>query len=258
MRAKRCSWAVAVLVFGLFLRTAFASEFDHSHALFDKTLKRHVHNGFVDYAGLKTDSSDLDQYLTGLEAVTEADFNQWTRPQQIAYLTNLYNARTLRLILDHYPVKSIKNIGNVLKGPWDQPVVKLFGRVSTLNTIEHQILRKNYAEPRLHFALVCAARGCPPLRGEAYTAEKLDVQLDDQGKIFLGTPHKNSVNAKDQVVNLSPIFKWFQEDFIKKSGSVLSFVQPYFSPEFSAALSKGNYKIQYTFYDWSLNDAKNA
>lgn len=243
---------------GIFLQTAHAAEFDHSHALFDQVLKRFVSNGLVDYAALKAGLANLDEYLAVLEAVTEADFKQWTPPQQIAYLTNHYNARTLKLIVDSYPVKSIKNIGNVLKGPWDQPVVKLFGKPSTLNTIEHKILRKNYNEPRLHFALVCAARGCPPLRSEAYTADRLDAQLEDQGRVFLGAPQKNSVNAKDKTVNLSPIFKWFQEDFVKKSGSVLSFVQPYFLPESAAELAKGNYKVQYTFYDWSLNDSKNA
>ncbi len=243
---------------GIISQAVYAAEFDHSHALFNKVLKRFVKDGLVDYTGLKDDHANLDQYLAGLETVTETDFNQWTKPQQIAYLMNHYNARTLHLIIDNYPVRSIKNIGNVLKGPWDQPVVRLFGQPSTLNTIEHKILRKNYSEPRVHFALVCAARGCPPLRSEAYTADRLDAQLEDQGKIFLATPHKNSLNVKDHILNLSPIFKWFQEDFVKKSGSVLSFVQPYLPAEASSELAKGNYKIQYTFYDWSLNDSKNA
>lgn len=260
MNIKNRTVPIFFLSFSLlfFSQTAQAAEFDHSHALFDKVLKRFVKNGLVDYTGLKANAADLNQYLAGLEAVTQADFDPWSRERQIAYLTNHYNARTLQLIVDNYPVKSIKNIGNVLKGPWDQPVVRLFGQASTLNTIEHKMLRKNYEEPRLHFALVCAARGCPPLRSEAYTADRLEIQLEDQGRIFIGTPQKNSVNTKDKTVALSPIFKWFQGDFTKKSGSVLSFVQPYFPPEAAAGLAEGNYKVRYTFYDWSLNDSKNS
>ena len=249
---------IFLFVAGMLSPAAGTLDFDHSHVLFDKVLKRFVHDGLVDYAALKKDSADLDQYLAGLEAVTEPDFKQWSREQQIAYLVNLYNARTLRLIADHYPVKSIKQIGNLLQGPWDQPVVRLFGNTGTLNMIEHKMLRKNYDEPRVHFALVCAARGCPPLRNEAYTASRLSVQLDDQGRIFLSTPHKNSVDMQNGVLNLSPIFKWFREDFVKKSGSEFQFIKLYLPAAEAGAMTGNSYKIRYTFYDWSLNDIKSG
>ena len=137
-------------------------------------------------------------------------------------------------------------------------MVRLFGKPETLNRIEHQMLRKNYDEPRVHFALVCAARGCPPLRSEAYTADRLNAQLDDQGRIFLAAPHKNSVDLEARVLNLSPIFKWFRKDFEKKYGSVIGFIKAYWPPEISAKMTGENYEIRYTSYDWSLNDTKSG
>ena len=236
--------------------TASAAEFDHTHARLDQLLKRHVTDALVDYPALKADAKQLDACLDELAAVREADFQKWTQPPQLAFLINLYNAATLRLILDHYPIKSIKQIGSLLKGPWDQPVVRLFGATVTLGHVEHEILRKKYTEPRVHFAIVCAALGCPTLRNEAYVGDKLDAQLDDQGKKFLGNNRKNSVDAKNRVLNLSPIFKWFSGDFEKKSGTVLKFVTPFFPADAQAELAKGNFKISYTDYDWSLNEKK--
>ena len=254
----RIKLKLAILVFIIiavvwgFAPLGSAASFDPSHQLYDQVVKRFVKDGLVDYPALKADSKDLDLYLDQLASVSEADFKKWSREEQLVYLINLYNAQTLHLIIDHYPVKSIKDIGNVLKGPWDQPVVRLFGNVTTLNTVEHKIIRKNYGEPRTHFVLVCAALGCPPLREEAYDPKRLEQQLEDQGRKFLATQRKNSIDLKDNVVYLSPIFKWFEVDFTKKSGSALAFVEHYF-PSHPADLLKGRYQIKYTNYDWSLN-----
>ncbi|MST94891.1 MAG: DUF547 domain-containing protein [Pedosphaera sp.] len=240
----------------LLAASASVAEFDHTHGALDQLLKKHVTDALVDYPALKADSEKLDACLDEMAAVREADFQKWTQPQQLAFLMNLYNATTLRLILDHYPIKSIKKIGGFLSGPWDQPVVRLFGGTVTLGYVEHKILRKKYTEPRVHFAIVCAALGCPPLRSEAYLADKLNTQLDDQGEKFLGNARKNSVDARNRVVNLSPIFKWFSCDFEKKSGTVLKFVAPFFPADAQAEIAKGGYKIFYTDYDWSLNEKK--
>ena len=145
--------------------------------------------------------------------MTEVEFNRWTQPQQLAFLINLYDAATLKLIVEHYPVKSIKDIGNFFKGPWKQEVVPLLGKTVTLDYLEHGVLRKKYAEPRIHFAIVCAAKGCPPLRAEAFVADRLNEQLDDQGRVFLGPKEKNRWDTHARVLYLSPIFKWFSEDF---------------------------------------------
>jgi hypothetical protein len=232
-----------------------AAEFDHAHAALDRVLKADVKNERVDYLALKKDSRDLDAWLKTAGAVTETEFNRWTQPQQLAFLINLYNAATLKLIVNHYPVKSIKDIGSVFKGPWKQEVVPLLGKTVTLDYLEHGVLRKKYAEPRVHFAIVCAAKGCPPLRAEAFIPDKLNEQLDEQGRVFLGTKEKNRWDGSARVLYLSPIFKWFSEDFEKKSGSVVKFVTPYFPAEAQKQIqSVKSPEVRYTDYDWSLNE----
>lgn len=238
----------------LLVSRAAAAEFDQTHALFTSVLVRHVQASRVNYAALQASSQDLDTYLAEGAAVTRAEFKAWPEPQQIAFLINAYNAWTLRLIVDHYPVKSIKDIGSFITGPWDQPIVRLFGDVITLNILEHKILRVDYAEPRLHFAVICAAKGCPPLRAEAFVGRRLDEQLADQARQFLANPAKNRVEVAERTVYLSPLFKWYGADFGKTSGSVLAALSPYWPEEAAAALRRGDFKIRYTDYDWSLNE----
>ncbi len=228
-----------------------AAEFDQSHSVFGPVLKAYVKDARVNYSALKSQPQELDRYLAQVAAVSEPEFKRWNEKQQIAFLINAYNAYTLRLIVDHYPVKSIKDIGGVFSGPWDQPIVHLFGRTLTLNTVEHKMLRKDYSEPRIHFALVCAANGCPPLRSEPFVTTRLDEQLDDQARQFLADARKNRVAASERTVYHSPIFKWYGEDFEKKSGSVLKALQPYWP---ATNRPVGDFKIRYTDYDWSLNE----
>ena len=234
------------------------AEFDHAHAIFGRVLEKNAKNGLVNYRALKTDPRDLDSYLAALDAVEERDFKQWAEASQLAFLINLYNASVLKLIVDHYPVKSIRKIGGWFGQPWDVEVVPYFGSIATLGYLEHEILRKNYREPRIHFALVCAALGCPGLRPEPFIPEALDRQLDEQGRKFLGDPRKNRLDVKTRTAHLSPIFKWFAADFERQSGSVLKFIRPCFAPEIQSALAQGNWKVRYTDYDWSLNDLSAA
>ena len=231
---------------------ATTAEFGQTHALFTSVLTNYVKDARVDYAALKAHPQDLTRYLDQVAAVSKAEFKKWSEPEQIAFLANAYNAYTLRLIIDHYPLKSIKDIGSFFQGPWDQPVVRLFGETITLNTLEHKILRVDYAEPRLHFALVCAAKGCPPLRNEAYVGVRLNEQLNDQGKQFLAETAKNRVEAAEHTVYLSPIFKCYAGDFEKKSGSVLAALKPYWPAKPVAGYEE--FEIRYTGYDWSLNE----
>jgi len=238
----------------VFLATmASAVEFDHTHALFNNVLVQYVKDARVDYASLETHPQELNRYLDQVAAVSEPEFKRWDESQQIAFLSNAYNAYTLRLIIEHYPVESIKDIGGFFNGPWDQPVVKLFGKTIDLNTVEHEILRVDYAEPRIHFALVCAAKGCPPLRSEAFVGIRLDEQLEDQERQFLATPDKNRIAAAERTVFLSPIFKWYGGDFGKEPGSVLAALKPYW-PDMPGGLDYDDFKIRYTDYDWSLNE----
>jgi hypothetical protein len=244
-----------------------AAEFDQTYAGYEALLKRYVADGRVDYKALKTDTTALDRYLNSAAGVTEAHFNAWTEPERLAFLINLYNAATLKLIVDHYPVKSIKDIGSFFKGPWDQPVVRLFGETITLDNLEHDIIRKDYSEPRIHLALVCAAKGCPTLRSEAYTAEKLDAQLDNQSRWFLASPAGLRIDRDRKVVYFSSIFKWYGEDFVAgflpSSGfsgldnterAVANFYAGYLSAADGDYLKTGGYSVKYLDYDWTLNE----
>ena len=235
---------------------ATAADFDQSSPLFNVVLKQDVKNARVNYADLKAHPQELNAYLKQVAAVPKSEFKHWSQPQQIAFLLNAYNAYTLKFIIDNYPTKSIRDIGHFWSDPWNQPVVSLFGKTITLNDIEQGMLRKNYTEPRVHFAMVCASIGCPPLRSEAYTADRLNEQLDEQAKQFIANHSKNRVDAANHMIYLSPIFKWYAGDFQKKAGSVLKFIQPYWPEDERAELKKlgvSNFQIRYTDYDWLLN-----
>lgn len=215
----------------------------------DQTLARSVRDGRVDYAGLRRESAGLDAWLAAAAKVPEAAFNGWPRNERLAFLVNLYNAATLRLILDHYPLESIRKIGPAWdpNKAWKLPVVAVFGRKVTLNQVEHEMIRPVFKEPRVHFALVCAAKGCPPLRSEAYMADRLDAQLGDQAKVFLGQRAKNRIEAAIRTAYLSPIFKWYMEDFGGSKAAVLRFLKPWLAAEES-------WTVEWTDYDWTLNE----
>lgn len=220
-----------------------AQTFDHTHAAFDALLSANVSSGTVNYWALKAKPDALKAYLNSLASVTEKTFKGWSKYQQLAYYINLYNATTLQLIVDHYPVKSIKDIGSFFKGPWDQPIVRLFGQTITLNNLEHDIIRKQFKDPRIHMALVCAAKGCPPLRSEAYTGERLSEQLDNQSRTYLTSQGGLQIDRAKGVAHVSAIFQWYAKDFV----SVAEFVTKY------SGQNVIGLKIKYLDYDWSLN-----
>ena len=224
--------------------TPAAAQPEDLHGAYDKVLKTFVAEGRVDYAGLMKNRTPLDQYLDRMALVSENEFSTWPQKGRLAYLVNLYNAATLQLIIDHYPVKSIKDIGGFFKGPWHQPVVRLFGKKITLNNLEHDIIRKQFKEPRIHMALVCAARGCPPLRDEAYTAARLHEQLDEQSMVYLTSPMGMRIDRRSGKVYLSKIFKWYGEDFT----SVTAFVEKH------SAQKLDGLAVRWLDYDWTLND----
>ena len=203
-------------------------------------------NGRVNYKDFAKDENLLDLYLTKLS--NNPPGKSWSENDKIAYWVNAYNAFTIKLILDHYPVKSIKDIASglpMINSPWDIKFFEIGGIDFDLNTIEHQILRKHFDEPRIHFAINCASFSCPDVRKEAFEGEKLDQQLAEQARLFLNNSDKNNV-TKDRN-QLSPIFSWFESDF-RKYGSIAEFVSLHHEG-FST-----NNKIEYLDYDWSLNE----
>ena len=219
-------------------------------------------NGLVDYEKLQENRQQLDNFNAALGAVSPATYESWSEAEQIAFLTNAYNSFTLQSIIDQNPLKkSIKDIPGVWKGR----EFDIAGQTKTLDNIEHQTLRANFNEPRIHVALVCAAMSCPPLRNEPYTGEKLDAQLDNQTRKFLESPHGLKIDREEKIVYLSSIFKWFGKDWEQTYGvdekftgnaserAVLNFISKYLTPEEREYLEQGDYEVKYLDYDWSLN-----
>ena len=218
------------------------------HSIFDRLLARHVSNGVVDYKGFQQDEKQLDAYLALLARV---DPDQLERNERFAFYINLYNAWTIKLVLSRYPdLHSIKDLGSWFKSPWQKKIVKLNGRAVTLDHIEHDILRPQFKDARVHFAINCASKSCPPLMARAYTGADLDQQLDQAARAFINDGHNNYL--KGRTLYLSRIFKWFGEDF---KPSVVDFVLKYAQGDFARGLRehRADLKIEYLEYDWSLN-----
>lgn len=179
------------------------------NSLYAELLEKYVHDGKVNYAGFKTEEAKLDRYLKILENVNPESLS---RNEQFAFYINAYNAWTIKLILSGYPgVTSIKDLGSLLQSPWKKEIVHINGGVTTLDHIEHEILRPRYRDPRVHFAINCAAKSCPPLRPEPFSGEILDQQLEDSTRSFINDPESYRLEGNEFYV--SRIFKWFSEDF---------------------------------------------
>ncbi|HWP65130.1 MAG TPA: DUF547 domain-containing protein [Candidatus Limnocylindria bacterium] len=216
-----------------------------------------MQDGFVDYAGLEKDGqAELRAYLDALESICRGHYDTWTREQKLAYWINAYNAYTVRLILDHYPLKSIREIGLLPGAAFRKefiPSKGVRGKTLSLDDIEHEILRKDFSEPRIHFAIVCASKGCPTLRSEAYRAADLERQLDDAARTFVRDSAKNRFDASKRTLYLSSIFKWFREDFERAAKPLPEFVARFADEQTAAGLRAGSVRIEFLDYDWSLN-----
>lgn len=207
-----------------------------SHAVFSGLLKENVSRGKVNYEGLKKNQATLKSYIEMLGANAPGD--DWSRNEKLAYWINAYNAVTINLILDNYPVKSITDLSN--GKPWDKKIVTLGGKSYSLNQIENDIIRPRFNEPRIHFAVNCAAISCPPIRNEAFVASKLDEQLDEQTRSFLKNEAFNALNGK--TFRASKIFDWYGEDF----GDLNAFISKYTNLPADAT-------IEFVDYNWALN-----
>lgn len=242
-------------------KAAEVAPFDHTHAKWSKILNESVvldgAKSHVRYGLLKASPRELETYIHRLSDVTRAEFDKFTESQKLSYLINAYNAFTLTLVINNYPVSSIKKIGSWFSTSWKIKFFKLFGELHALDDIEHEMIRKWFNEPRIHFALVCAARSCPALRDEAYTAERLDQQLADAARNFLQDKDRNYFDASSKTLYLSSIFKWYGDDFNKSHGTARQFVSAFIggTNEEVKLIADQATALEYLSYDWSLNDA---
>ncbi|MEX0963113.1 MAG: DUF547 domain-containing protein [Pseudohongiellaceae bacterium] len=251
----------------LLLPGSVLGDFDHSR--WDGLLAEHVRvlegrtATQLDYSGMAAQRPVLKAYLAELAAVPRGTFDSWPLVEQLAFLINAYNAWTVEVVLGEYPrIDSIRDIGFFLSSAWNQDFASLFGEPVTLDEIEHEMIRgwSRYQEPRIHFAVNCAAIGCPALRAEAYTGEKLEAQLDDSTRLFLSDRSRNYYQSGR--MHISSIFDWYEEDFEKGWGgidSVAEFLANYPSElgldaASAAKLRSGNIPIRHLKYDWGLND----
>lgn len=251
------------------LTSSVSAYADFNHSSWDRLLDQHVTmtNGGkaskVNYNGMKADQAALAQYLNATSKVSKAAFNQWSKDEQLAFLINVYNACTVELVLTRYPnIKSIKDIGSLLRSPWKQDVALLFGKKRSLDDIEHSLIRgsdRYNNDPRIHFAVNCASIGCPALQDYAFTGSKLEGQLEQVTVKFLADRSRNRLRGDK--LEVSPIFKWYKKDFEqgwRGTHSVGKFLARYskplgLSPSQAHKVKQGNLKISYTAYDWNLN-----
>jgi hypothetical protein len=228
-----------------------------NHSQFSRLLKAYIKrdkNGLnrVDYKGFKNKQSDLKAYIKSLEAVKVTSLS---RSEQFAYWANLYNALTIDVVLEAYPVKSIKDIdispGIFSNGPWGKKLVTIEGTKISLDDIEHQILRKVHKDPRVHYAVNCASVGCPNLQTEAFEASKLEAQLEKAAKDYVNS--NRGVVVKGNRLSISKIYVWFKKDFGGNDAGVLAHLKKYAAPELKTKITKIG-SINSSFYDWTLND----
>ena len=218
------------------------------NSIYAGLLAKYVHNGVVDYKGFQSEEKQLDQYLAYLGTIVPSTLS---RDGQMAFYINLYNASTIKLILTAYPgIKSIKDLGGFFTSPWEKEFVVLDGRKVSLDFIEHSILRPQFQDPRIHFAVNCASKSCPPLLSEPYVGSRLNAQLDQVTTAFINNPKDTYIRGNTLYV--SPIFKWYREDF--KNG-VRAFVEKYARDGLKKEIAArgSNLDISYLDYDWSLN-----
>lgn len=239
---------IAALGIALTALSASAAAFDHSFALLrDSVLAPFVSDRGVDYDGLRQDSRPLDRFLSECAQVSFDEYRAFNRQQQMAFLLNLYNAATLRLVADHWPIGSLSELKGLFRSPWTVRFVSLFDRRVSLGQILHDVLRPEFRDPRIHFALANAARGGPALSSEPYVAETLNQQLDRQTEAFMRRAECN--RFENGALYLSPIFRWYENDFGKKRG-VRAFAKKYF-PDVTEQTP-----IRYSDYDDSLNSLR--
>lgn len=249
---------------GLTLTPLLAQEarpFDQNHAAWTEVLRAAVRDGGFDYALVKKDRAKFDGYLAALRAVTPAELAGWTKEQRFAFWINAYNAFCIQRVVDSYPLKSIRKLDGAfgITSVFEKPFIPLQAHHPdgkneelALNDLEHKILRVQFKDARLHAAINCASESCPPLRNEAFVAERLDAQLEEQMKAFVNDPARNTIDPAKGELAVSEIFKWFEEDFERDAKSVKEYLVR-FAPAEKHEFIRGA-KLRHRDYSWDLND----
>ena len=257
-------WLMVVFCAVLWLPSGPAQAgFDHGHSGWHALVQQHVRwrDGVaseVDYGGIKAQSGELDAYTASLSAVSRRAFDAWTKPQQLAFLINAYNAFTVQLVLSEYPdMKSIKELGGWFSSPWKLKFFDLLGERRHLDGVEHRLIRGSgrYDEPRIHVAVVCASIGCPALRDEAYRPDVLEAQLADSMRRFLSDRSRNRYETGRLWV--SKIFDWYGGDFPSLTTLYADHAEQLADGESArTAIREGRYVLGFLEYDWRLNERR--
>ncbi len=243
---------------------------------YQRVLMSRVDNeGQVDYRNLKAEPQNLTAFLDSVAALSPLTYEAWLDPEKIAFWINVYNACTLKVIVDHYPIRSSflsslrfpKNSIRQISGVWNKLPFSVMGQNVTLDFIEHSILRRQFREPGIHMALVCAARSCPRLRQEAYSGNRLQNQLIEQARDFLSQPQNFAMDQIREEIHVSEIFKWYKQDYAFRSGpeisipglnseesAIMAYISRFIPAGGAEYLLQGNYKVKYRKYDWTLNE----
>jgi hypothetical protein len=234
-----------------FFSTFAAADFDH--AKFDQALKTYVNDkGLVDYNGIARDQA----FKAYVQALQSADLDSMSGDEQLAFWINAYNAVTIDKVIAFKPKKSVRE--TLIPGVWTG--TKFFttrehtvaGNQLSQDDIEHEILRKQFKDPRIHFAIICASSGCPPLPRFAYTGENVQAKLAVETRTYINSRRGTRIDDAENTLYLSKLFDWFAGDFESKSGSVLAFIKPYLEEKTRSFVNR-NPRIDFLEYDWSLN-----
>ncbi len=268
---------ITLALIAQFLCPAVASAaFDQKHSLWSAELKKYADGPLIHYGKWKDHQAGLDAYIKSLGSVTAAEYQKFSTNEKKAFWVNAYNAFAIKIVLDHYPIHGTKSYypqGSLRQIPnvWDDFAYDAAGQKVTLYYIAHNIIRHDFADPRLHFAIVCASKGCPDMKPSAYIGETLDKDLDAAARAYVSNSRNIQYDAQNHVLKVSQLFKWFPLDFAAPAGFtkigfppptddaiVVAYVSTVASPELKKQLTgpdSKNIKVVYLPYDWSLNDA---
>lgn len=261
--------AVAVLCSGL----PAAAKFDQSHQLWTDELGRYVDGSLVHYEQWKKDQHGIGAYLKQLARISSGEYERFTADEKKALWINAYNAITIKVVLDHYPIKGTKpyyptNSLRQIPDVWEEFRYKVAGHEVDLYTIEHEMIRKQFQDPRMHFAVVCASNGCPPLLNRAYVAATMAKDLDEAARRYFSISKNVQYDPEKKEVRVSQLFRWFPLDFAAAAGFakmpfppptddsiVLTYVLSMAPPDVKEKFSEKDTRVTYLLFDWSLNDA---